>query len=984
MPPPLNRPPKNTRAKDTVCKCKSHCTLYNPQTGTYEGDGHIVSRRTRDNHVADDKKRAAGSIHLLTTQTVLQREDQSNWIKIINDELNILLELPITSPMKSLVFCNSPSDHGPFAWPSDQEIMLFNHGLYALTGHCSNRALLSTEQRFVELYTLLQTFDFGDQTEEGGRLLDRLLESIKWVIHQKEIQWAIQRGQEGDVIYVNSEMFVQEARTYPSSRRAACLLTLIMENIFFTSRRALRVHLAGLRGLLRATGASQDAIDSIPMDPRSAGRGFNLDPVTRTFICCPSCHCLYPYNPGDSPEDEDSPSISHCLHTRTPGSPMCNTPLWKRRRVTGGQERLVPVWKYVHQDLKSWLGRLLLRKGMEDILDKPLNAEAANEATDDIWGSPAFADLKDATGEPFLSRKGKEGRLVFSLSVDSFNLFYNKTAKQTVSSTGIWMVLLNLPQHLRYLHENMYVAGVIPGPDKPSKEDIYSYLELLVKELQEFWQPRVFFSRTYREVLGRLFLALLIPVICDMLAARQVLGLSAPTSHHFCTFCDLDIDDIDVVDRHEWPMKDLGHVRHYATLWRDAPTEKVQEMIFDACGVKWTPLLDLPYWNPILYAVVNSMHALDLNLLQNHCRNLFQINPDKSGNVDAPIAPVATTDKRITTKQHLNALKKCLKAIADKTGTILLNELLLFPRRVLYTICVDNDIVGANHTSVVGIKWVLANNIVLWKQNFPARRLRAYPLPGIGPDDDDMDDLDELASAPNTLPLKPGVDIVLAARVIRHVIDMDDRATSRSKAYSQGSAATFSYILDLLGLDHGAIEKTQRQSKRLLFDLLTSSIDDDFELFEELQSYVQDSVPNTNRAILDRELMRLVWDDMTRTQLPTWITPAPRNWGTMQHGKLSADNWRIFRLPAADNTPNTYLVVQELVPAAPEVQDPYPEYGIFGGFLCKAVPGEWHVIHITQVISHFAMTRFMDGPFKDLIHVSPVDRLMYEFSLEGA
>lgn len=33
---------------------------------------------------------------------------------------------------------------------------------------------------------------------------------------------------------------------------------------------------------------------------------------------------------------------------------------------------------------------------------------------------------------------------------------------------------------------------------------------------------------------------------------------------------------------------------------------------------------------------------------------------------------------------------------------------------------------------------------------------------------------------------------------------------------------------------------------------------------------------------------------MRRTQLPSWISPAPPNWGTTQRGKLSADNWRVI------------------------------------------------------------------------------------------
>lgn len=40
--------------------------------------------------------------------------------------------------------------------------------------------------------------------------------------------------------------------------------------------------------------------------------------------------------------------------------------------------------------------------------------------------------------------------------------------------------------------------------------------------------------------------------------------------------------------------------------------------------------------------------------------------------------------------------------------------------------------------------------------------------------------------------------------------------------------------------------------------------------------------------------METVWADMKRTQLPTWISPAPPNWGTAERGKLSADQWRVI------------------------------------------------------------------------------------------
>jgi hypothetical protein len=244
----------------------------------------------------------------------------------------------------------------------------------------------------------------------------------------------------------------------------------------------------------------------------------------------------------------------------------------------------------------------LSRKGIEEHLASQPYLDAGEvkpTVIDDIWLSDVFLNLKDASGRPFYPGPSTEGQLVFSLSVDSFDPFGNKTAKQSISSTGIWLVLLNLPWYLRYLPQNMYVAGIIPGPHKPSTDKLRHYLQLVVNDLMKFWEPGVFFSRTYMYHLGRLFIAMLIPVVCDMLAARQVIGYaSAPTAHYFCMLCELDINNIHVLDQQEWPQKDPSHIRRFAMLWRDAKNEADQKIIFEACRWRWSPLFDLPYWNP--------------------------------------------------------------------------------------------------------------------------------------------------------------------------------------------------------------------------------------------------------------------------------------------------------------------------------------------------------------------------------------------------
>ncbi|KAJ7124136.1 hypothetical protein C8R43DRAFT_834925, partial [Mycena crocata] len=127
---------------------------------------------------------------------------------------------------------------------------------------------------------------------------------------------------------------------------------------------------------------------------------------------------------------------------------------WRQQRMSLDTSRVV-----------NWLGRLLSRPGIEEIIDSyPRKASALGDGDimTDIWSSPTIKNLKGPDGKPFLEAAIGEGRYLFSLAVDGFNPFHNKTAKLVVSSTGFFIVLLNFPPHLRYLFENMCYVGSAP------------------------------------------------------------------------------------------------------------------------------------------------------------------------------------------------------------------------------------------------------------------------------------------------------------------------------------------------------------------------------------------------------------------------------------------------------------------------------------------------------------------------------------------
>lgn len=452
---------------------------------------------------------------------------------------------------------------------------------------------------------------------------------------------------------------------------------------------------------MRRLGAPQEVINRVPKDPRTLLDQVDLEPRTTSYIQCPACYALYLY-PGTGVVDADTSEVAkECTHKATPSSQPCGVPLWTERRI-GGRTITVPRRKYMHQSLKEWVGRMLARPGIEEILDTAHDRPVSDRMSD-IWDSPAIRNIRDTDGTPFFTKHGNEARLLFSLGADSFHPLGALEAKQTMSATAIYMVLENLPPNERFKYQNMYLVGVIPGPGKPSLEQINHAVSLLTKELLELWKG-IFLTATARFSHGRFCKGAMIPLVCDMLAARQMAGFGSVTSTFFCTFCLLTIQDIENLDKTTWPERTLHDHLQWAREWRDCDSERERECCFKLHGVRWSALLDLPYWNPILFSVLDSMHAAFLGLFQTHCRKVWGIDISVEGG-DGSVLRV----KNPVPRPSDHALRTCLQMIRENPSNLV--ERLVaekIPKNLLWHICADNGLRRA------GGKLALAKGIAEW------------------------------------------------------------------------------------------------------------------------------------------------------------------------------------------------------------------------------------------------------------------------------
>lgn len=397
-----------------------------------------------------------------------------------------------------------------------------------------------------------------------------------------------------------------------------------MNLTFRLPRRGCEVLLAGLRCIVGLAVAvererrGERLEKEIPKTLSTVLNAFDIEPRTESYICCPECFALYP---------DEKPYPSNCTNRYANDSLPCDAKLLRKRKI-GDRDYFYPVKKHLHQGMREWMGRFLSRSGIEELMEDTINfANSSDPQHDpfvgDILGALGMRNFRGPDGKPFLVSPPGESRYVFSFAADSFNPFGNKEAKQKVDSTGIYLVCLNLPADIRHKPENMYLVGVIAG--KPSLTEINHVLKLVVRDLNEFWSPGVSFSGTAKYPEGRLVRAALVPVVCDALGARQIVGVGSVTSNFFCTYCYLSLPEIENLDRSTWPQRDPVAHRQIAQAWLDADA-KTKEKIFTETGIRWTEFLNLPYWNPATNLVVDSMHNLYLGLLQRHCREIWGMN----------------------------------------------------------------------------------------------------------------------------------------------------------------------------------------------------------------------------------------------------------------------------------------------------------------------------------------------------------------------
>ncbi|KAJ2912507.1 hypothetical protein MD484_g7906, partial [Candolleomyces efflorescens] len=395
----------------------------------------------------------------------------------------------------------------------------------------------------------------------------------------------------------------------------ALYLAVALNLLFHIDREACSVVLGVVNLLLTKFNESV-----APTDLRTARKELNLDPVKHTFACCPSCDAVH------EPTYENGVTVypSKCPATLFPASKgQCGAKLTKLLRK-GGVAFRVPIRPYVMQDFTDFRARLYSRPGIEEMIrryHRRCLENVGSPMVSDINEAAAIRGFKDCEGNTFVDSK-EEIRTVWSLSYDGYNPFHNKASGKSASVGAIGMACLSLPPSIRTKPENLYLVGLVPGPRQPRLEGLNGHLAPLVKVLKESYEGGTWFEQTYEHPEGRRSREAVIPSINDLPGALKLIGHASHTATLFCAKCHVTKKGINNIDTNSDPFKFVTQeeYRQAALDWRNAKTKAQRKASFKRTGIRYSVLLELDYWNPVSYVVIDGMHTLFLGIVRHHFR----------------------------------------------------------------------------------------------------------------------------------------------------------------------------------------------------------------------------------------------------------------------------------------------------------------------------------------------------------------------------
>lgn len=325
----------------------------------------------------------------------------------------------------------------------------------------------------------------------------------------------------------------------------------------------------------------------------------------KVFAACPKCNKVYKLSQCIIRNRNGLETSKSCTYVEFPSHPWvtfrapCGETLMKSVKSSSGKIFLYPKLSFcylplvdslaivlprIKANLNHWKSRCIPRGLMADMYDG------------EVWKE--FMRFDD--------ERSSSVCLSLTLNVDWFEPY--KYVKHSVGA--MYVVINNLPRHLRFKASNVILVGLMPGPDLPY--NINHYLAPLVDELKEL--------AIGVTINGEVVRGMLSCIANDVPAARKVCGFASHNARLGCSRCLKvfpteefgDVPDYSGYDVSNWLQRTNEQVRSGGVKFLQAKTAQARKAVVRQFGCRYTILSELPSLNIVRNTIIDPMHNLFL------------------------------------------------------------------------------------------------------------------------------------------------------------------------------------------------------------------------------------------------------------------------------------------------------------------------------------------------------------------------------------
>ena len=319
----------------------------------------------------------------------------------------------------------------------------------------------------------------------------------------------------------------------------------------------------------------------------------------------PACTKLYSLEDITALDGNGQPTGLSCT--------TCGSHLTTETVLSNGKRRFHPLKIYCYKSIKESLERLLQFPNFYQSCQAWMTRDTPANSLCDIYDGQVWKSFFfPMPSGPQLIQKLDLGLMI---NCDWFQPFKRRS---NISVGVIYAVIANLPREMRFKTENVLLLGILPALSK-EPSNLNSFLKPVVEELKEFHRGLQMKVSTGSSVL------VTTRIICtasDIPATRKLCGFLGHSAFLGCskclkyfstmTFNNKKKRNYSGFQRDQWTQRTNDSHRANIVKITSAPSKSVREKLEKQYGSRYTALLDLPYFDPVIHHVVDPMHNLFL------------------------------------------------------------------------------------------------------------------------------------------------------------------------------------------------------------------------------------------------------------------------------------------------------------------------------------------------------------------------------------